>query len=90
MKKRNRTTARGSRKAGGRKRAVVNPMARLTTAFAELDETHRIVLCLHYLEELTLYQIARVLDDSEETVKRVYQEAIERLGSRPVPVRDAA
>ena len=91
MKKRNRTTAGGTRKSGARKRVVVvDPVARLTTAFQELDETHRIVLCLHYLERLSLYQIARVLDDSEEAVKQVYLEAIEQLGSRPERVREAA
>ena len=89
MKKQNRTTG-GTRKSAARKRPAVEPVTRLTTAFGELDEAHRIVLCLHYLEQLSLYQIARVLDDSEETVKRVYVEAIERLGTRPVRVRDAA
>jgi DNA-directed RNA polymerase specialized sigma24 family protein len=60
-----------------------------TTAFAELDEAHRVVLFLHYLECLSLYQIARVLDDTEEHVRSVYLEAISRLGGRPQQ-RDAA
>lgn len=90
MKKRKATPRSGGKKGGSRKRATVDAVARLGTAFSELDEAHRIVLCLHYLERLTLYQIARVLDDSEETVKRVYVEAIERLGARPNPRRAAA
>lgn len=90
MKKKNRTPARGNRRSASRKRAAGDPVGRVSTAFAELDEAHRIVLSLHYLERLTLYQIARVLDDSEETVKQVYLEAIERLGSRPSRRRDAA
>ena len=89
MKKQNRTAGR-SRKPGARKRPAADPVARVSTAFAELDEAHRIVLCLHYLERLSLYQIARVLDDSEEMVKQVYLEAIERLGTCPPNVREAA
>lgn len=90
MKKQNRSAGSGTKKAGSRKGTAVDPVTHLTTAFSELDEAHRIVLCLHYLERLSLYQIARVLDDSEETVKRVYLEAIQRLGSRPTRRRDAA
>ena len=57
---------------------TIDPVARLTTAFAELDEEHRIVLCLHYLERLSLEQIAEVLDDTVESVKEVYAEAVQR------------
>ena len=59
-----------------------DPVARLTTAFAELDEEHRIVLCLHYMERLSLEQIAVVLDDTVESVREVYTEAVSRLGSK--------
>jgi DNA-directed RNA polymerase specialized sigma24 family protein len=52
------------------------------SAFAELEEEHRIVLCLHYLERLSLEQIAVVLDDTEEKVRAVYMEAVGRLASR--------
>ena len=61
---------------------TIDPVVRLTTAFAELEEEHRIVLCLHYLERLSLEQIAEVLDDTVESVKEVYDEAVQRLGSR--------
>jgi DNA-directed RNA polymerase specialized sigma24 family protein len=61
---------------------TTDPVVRLTTAFAELDEEHRIVLCLHYLERLSLAQIAVVLDDTEESVRKVYDEAVVRLGSK--------
>jgi DNA-directed RNA polymerase specialized sigma24 family protein len=60
-----------------------------TTAFAELDEAHRVVLFLHYVECLSLYQIARVLNDTEEHVRAVYLGAIERLGGC-TEQRDAA
>lgn len=66
------------------KKASPDPVVRLTTAFAELDEEHRIVLCLHYLERLSLEQIAEVLDDTLESVKEVYGEAVVRLGSKGV------
>ena len=61
---------------------TIDPVVRLTTAFAELEEEHRIVLCLHYLERLTLEQIAEVLDDTVESVKEVYGEAVQRLGAK--------
>jgi DNA-directed RNA polymerase specialized sigma24 family protein len=61
---------------------VIDPVVRLTTAFAELDEEHRIVLCLHYLERLSLEQIAEVLEDTVESVKVVYDEAVQRLGAK--------
>ena len=61
---------------------TIDPVVRLTTAFAELDEEHRIVLCLHYLERLSLEQIAEVLDDTLESVKEVYDEAVQRLSSK--------
>jgi DNA-directed RNA polymerase specialized sigma24 family protein len=61
---------------------TIDPVVRVTTAFAELDEEHRIVLCLHYLERLSLEQIAEVLDDTVESVKAVYGEAVSRLGSK--------
>ena len=61
---------------------AIDPVVRLTTAFAELEEEHRIVLCLHYLERLSLEQIALVLDDTVESVKAVYDEAVQRLGAR--------
>ena len=61
---------------------TTDPVARLTTAFAELDEEHRIVLCLHYLERLSLEQIAVVLDDTVESVREVYSEAVRRLGTK--------
>jgi DNA-directed RNA polymerase specialized sigma24 family protein len=63
-------------------RRTIDPVVRLTTAFAELDEEHRIVLCLHYLERLSLEQIAVVLDDTVESVKEVYDEAVVRLASK--------
>ena len=71
---------------------VIDPVVRLTTAFAELDEEHRIVLCLHYLERLSLEQIAEVLEDTVESVKVVYDEAVQRLakGSRKRRRRKAA
>ena len=61
---------------------AIDPVVRLTTAFAELEEEHRVVLCLHYLERLSLEQIAEVLDDTVESVKLVYDEAVQRLGSK--------
>ena len=61
---------------------TTDPVARLTTAFAELDEEHRIVLCLHYMERLSMEQIAVVLDDTVESVREVYSEAVTRLGSK--------
>ena len=61
---------------------TIDPVVRLTTAFAELDEEHRIVLCLHYLERLSLEQVAEVLDDTVESVKSVYAEAVQRLGAK--------
>ena len=70
-----------AKKASPTPRAT-DPVVRLTTAFAELEEEHRIVLCLHYLERLSLEQIACVLDDTEERVREVYLEAVTRLGSK--------
>ena len=61
---------------------AIDPVVRLTTAFAELEEEHRIVLCLHYLERLSLEQIAEVLDDTVGSVKEVYAEAVQRLGAK--------
>lgn len=61
---------------------TTDPVVRLTTAFAELEEEHRIVLCLHYMERLSLEQIAVVLDDTVESVREVYNEAVMRLGSK--------
>lgn len=72
---------RPSRKAGLTPRTT-DPVVRVTTAFAELEEEHRIVLCLHYLERLSLEQIAQVLDDTEESVRAVYAEAVARLASK--------
>jgi DNA-directed RNA polymerase specialized sigma24 family protein len=69
-----------SKKAGPAR--GTDPVVRITTAFAELEEEHRIVLCLHYLEKLSLEQIAQVLDDTEESVRAVYTEAVARLGKR--------
>ena len=59
-----------------------DPVVRITTAFAELEEEHRIVLCLHYLEKLSMAQIAEVLDDTEESVRTVYADAVARLASK--------
>ncbi len=84
--------ATAPKKASPAPRAI-DPVVRLTTAFAELDEEHRIVLCLHYLERLSLEQIAEVLDDTVESVKLVYDEAVQRLstkGSRKRRRRKAA
>ena len=61
---------------------AIRSVARVSTAFAELDEEHRIVLCLHYLERLSLEQIAEVLDDTVESVREVYAGAVARLGSK--------
>ena len=72
---------RAPRKAGHTARNI-DPVVRVTTAFAELDEEHRIVLCLHYLEGLTLAQIAEVLDDTEQSVRVVYMEGVARLATR--------
>jgi len=54
-------------------------IARLSSALREMGEEHRIVLCLHFLEELSLAEIAIVLDDSEESVRDVYLEAVTLL-----------
>ena len=61
---------------------TADPVVRVTTAFAELEEEHRVVLCLHYLERLSLQQIAQVLDDTEQSVRAVYAEAVARLASK--------
>jgi DNA-directed RNA polymerase specialized sigma24 family protein len=74
--------ARTTTRKGAAARRTTDPVARLTTAFAELDEEHRIVLCLHYLERLSLEQIAVVLDDTVENVREVYTEAVGRLGTK--------
>lgn len=63
---------------------------RLGSAIMELDEVHRIVLSLHFLERLSLAQVAQVLDDNEESVREVFVEAVERLRTRGDRQRDAA
>ncbi len=65
-------------------------VARLSSAFLELDEEHRIVLSLHFFERLSLEEVAQVLDDSEESVREVYVEAVARLVGRVGRERDAA
>ena len=75
------TTPAATRKSRPAARTI-DPVVRLTTAFAELEEEHRVVLCLHYLERLSLEQIAEVLDDRVESVQEVYGEAVQRLRSR--------
>lgn len=62
----------------------------LGSALMELDEVHRIVLSLHFLERLSLAQVAQVLDDREESVREVFVEAVERLRTRGDRQRDAA
>lgn len=64
-------------------------VTRIASAFYELDEAHRVVLCLHYLEQLTMEEIALVLDDESERVAAVYREGLELL-SRDPRRRDAA
>jgi DNA-directed RNA polymerase specialized sigma24 family protein len=63
---------------------------RLGSALMELDEVHRIVLSLHFLERLSLAEVALVLDDREENVREVFVEAVERLRIRGERQRDAA
>jgi DNA-directed RNA polymerase specialized sigma24 family protein len=70
------------RKTATPRAARRDTVARVTTAFAELEEEHRIVLSLHYLERLSLEQIAVVLDDTEESVRVVYDEAVARLANK--------
>lgn len=54
-------------------------VARLRSAFQELEEEHRIVLSLHFFERLSLEEVALVLDDSEENVRAVFREAVARM-----------
>lgn len=65
-------------------------VAHLSSAFLELDEEHRIVLCLHFFERLSLAEVALVLDADEESVRAVYEEGVSRLGGRLGPRRNAA
>lgn len=65
-------------------------IARLHRTFLELAEEHRLVLSLHFLERLTLEQIAVVLDDTEESVREVYVEAVALLTGHTEPRRDVA
>lgn len=65
-------------------------VARLSSAFRELDEEHRIVLSLHFFERLSLEEVAVVLDDAEESVREVYAEAVALLGGQLGRRRDAA
>ena len=45
----------------------------------ELTERERLIVTLYYYEELTLAEMAAVLDESESTVSRALKGAVERL-----------
>ena len=65
-------------------------VARLSSKLLELDEEHRIVLCLHFFERLSLQEIAALLDDTEASVREVFVEAIARISDQIERRRDAA
>ena len=47
----------------------------------ELTERERLIVTLYYYEEMTLAEMAAVLDESESTVSRALKGAVERLRS---------
>lgn len=62
----------------------------LGSKLLDLHEEHRIVLCLHFFERLSLKEIGTLLDDSEDGVREVFVEAICLLSGRNYQKRNAA
>ena len=65
-------------------------VARLTGKLLELGEEHRLVLCLHFFERLSLKEIGMLLDDTEESVREVFVEAVCLITGRSYQKRVAA
>ena len=65
-------------------------VARLTGKLMDLHEEHRIVLCLHFFERLSLKDIGMLLDDSEDKVREVFVEAVCLITGRSYQKRNAA
>jgi RNA polymerase sigma-70 factor (ECF subfamily) len=56
--------------------------SRLEAAVESLDDKHRLVITLHYLQDLSFREMAEVLDEPTGTVKARTHEALNRLRAR--------
>ncbi|MFN3533831.1 MAG: sigma-70 family RNA polymerase sigma factor, partial [Desulfatiglandales bacterium] len=54
----------------------------LVEALRSLDEKEKLVLSLYYVEELTMKEIAQVLNLTESRISQIHARAIRRLRSR--------
>jgi len=61
---------------------------RLARAFDELPERERLVVTLHYYDELTVREIAEILGVSEGRVSQLHTRAVLRLRARLAPGGD--
>lgn len=50
-------------------------------AIDALPETERVIVSLHYYEELTLKEIGEVFDITEPQAYQIYSNAVDRLGT---------
>lgn len=62
--------------------------ARLREAFQRLPDRERLIIVLHYVEDITMADIAKVLEISQGRVSQLHARAIAKLKKRLGPRRD--